>query len=78
MNSTPLIAGQRAPGEGICEKRNGLPGFHLKNAYLTLVLLGSGGLAELLLCDWHVQTKIKLLICILPLLTEFCFVFTSN
>ena len=51
MNSTPLIAGELSPGEVICKEGDRFPGFHLKNAYLTLVLLGSGGLAELLLCD---------------------------
>lgn len=44
-----------------------------KECYLTLVLLGSGGPAELLLGDSHAQTKIKLLLCILHLLTEALF-----
>lgn len=56
MNLTPLIAGEISPGEVINKEGNKLPGFHLKNVYLTLVLLGWGSLAELLLCDLHIQT----------------------
>lgn len=55
------------------QEEKGLPGFHLRDAYWTLVLLGSGGLAELPLADLHVQTKIKTVICILRLLTEILF-----
>lgn len=76
INSTLLIAEEFSPGEVICKEGNRLLRFHLTNDNLTLVLLGTGGLAELLLCDLRVQTKIKLLVCILHLLIKFCFVFT--
>lgn len=73
MHLTPLTAGEISPGEVICTKGNGLPGFLFKNTYLALVLLGSQGLAEWLLCGLHVQTKIKLLICIPHLLMKVLF-----
>lgn len=60
MNSTLLIAGKFSPGEVICKEGNRIPGSHLKDDYLTMVLLGSGGLDELPLCDLHVQIKIDL------------------
>lgn len=73
MNSTPLIAGQRAPGEGLCKK-----GKDFQDS-IEGMLIGlwscwvQGGLAELPLADLHVQTKIKTVICILRLLTEILF-----
>lgn len=73
MNPTLLIAGEFSPGEVICKEGNRLPGSHLKDDYLTLVLLGSGGLDELPLCDLHAQIKINLPICILYLLIKVLF-----
>ena len=73
MNSRPLTTGELSSGEILCTEGNRLPGFHLKGAFLTLVLLGSGGLAELLLCYLNVQTRIKLLVYILHLLMKVLF-----
>lgn len=74
MNSTLLIAGEFSPGEVIiCKEGNRLPGSHLKDDYLTLVLSGSGGLEELPLCDLHVQIKINLPVYVFYLLIKVLF-----